>query len=53
MKKYKKQYPVDGPPLIVQKWMQSPRTYRKELAKWAKEMEGKMRKETLDACLPK
>ena len=48
--KAKKKYPMDGPPLHIQRLMMSPNSNKKELREWAK-ANPKMRPETL-AVIP-
>lgn len=47
--KKRKQYPMDGPPLHIQKLMKNPRKNRDELRAWAASNKS-MRPETLAIC---
>jgi hypothetical protein len=50
--KGKKRYPMDGPPMRIQRLMQSPQRNHKELFSWLKENPG-TRPETAELCKKK
>jgi len=45
--KHKKQYPMNGPSLQIQRLIESPTANRELLREWAKSVEKTMRPETL------